>query len=47
MFFDASFHCTYTNIGTNDGTMLDIFACAKQLHCRIRNCRAVIDGVEK
>ena len=19
-FFDASFHCTYTNIGTNDGT---------------------------
>jgi hypothetical protein len=45
-FFDASFHCTYTNIGTNDGTMIHIFACAKQLHCRVCNCRAVIDGVE-
>jgi hypothetical protein len=44
-FFDASFHCTYTNIGTNDGTMINIFACAKQLHCRICNCRAVIDKV--
>jgi hypothetical protein len=46
MFFDASFHCTYTNIGTNDDTMIDIFACAKQLHCRVRNCSAIIDGVE-
>jgi hypothetical protein len=45
-FFDTSFHCTYTNIGTNDGTMINIFACAKQLHCRVRNCRTVIDGVE-
>jgi hypothetical protein len=26
--------------------MIDIFACAKQLHCRVRNCCAVIDGVE-
>jgi hypothetical protein len=26
--------------------MIDIFACAKQLHCRVRNCRAVIDGGE-
>jgi hypothetical protein len=45
-FFDASFHCTYTIIGTNDGTMIHIFACAKRLHCRIRNCCAVKDGVE-
>ncbi len=45
-FFDASFHCTYTNIGPNDGTMIDIFACAKQLHCHVHNCRAVIDGVK-
>ena len=33
-------------MGTNDGTMINIFACAKQLHCRVRNCRTVIDGVE-
>ncbi len=26
--------------------MINIFACVKQLHCRVRNCRAVIDGVE-
>jgi hypothetical protein len=38
-FFNASFNCTYTNIGTNDGTMIDIIAC-------VRNCRAVTDGVE-
>jgi len=26
--------------------MIDIFACSKQLHCRVRNCRVVLDGVE-
>jgi hypothetical protein len=26
--------------------MIGIFACGKQLHCRVCNCRAVIDGVE-
>ncbi len=26
--------------------MIDIFACVKQLHCRVCNCRAVVDGVE-
>jgi hypothetical protein len=25
--------------------MINIFACAKQLHCRIHNCQAVTDGV--
>jgi hypothetical protein len=26
--------------------MIDIFACSKQLHCRVRHCRAVFDGIE-
>jgi hypothetical protein len=46
MFVDASFLCTYTNIGTNDGIVIDIFACAKQLHCHVCNCHTIIDGVE-
>jgi hypothetical protein len=45
-FFDAPFPCTYANIGTKDGTIIDIFACAKRLHCCICNCPAVTDGVE-
>ena len=26
--------------------MIDIFACAKSLHCRIRNCHVIAEGVE-
>jgi hypothetical protein len=44
-FFDAPTHTTFTNAKDGDQTMIDIFACAKQLHCRICNCRTVDDGV--
>ncbi len=46
IFFDASYHCTFTNIRNGDGTMIDIFTCAKQLHCCVHNCQAVTDEVE-
>jgi hypothetical protein len=45
-FFDAPTHTTFTNIKDGDWTMIYIFAFAKQLHCRICNCRRVADGVE-
>jgi len=32
-FFDAPNHTTFTNIKDDDKTMIDIFACAKSLHC--------------
>ncbi len=44
-FFDAPTHTTFTNAKDGDQTMINIFACAKQLHCRIRNCHTVDDGV--
>ena len=45
-FFDASNHTTFTNVNDGDKTMIDIFACAKSLHCRVRNCRTIAEGVE-
>jgi hypothetical protein len=39
-------HITFTNAKDGDQTMIDIFACAKQLHCRIRNCHTVDNGVD-
>ena len=45
-FFDAPNHTTFTNIKDDDKTMIDIFACAKSLHCRVRNCRTIAEGVE-
>jgi hypothetical protein len=45
-FFDAPNHTTFTNVKDGDKTMIDIFACAKSLHCRVRNCRAIAEGVE-
>ena len=45
-FFDAPTHTTFTNIKDNDRTMIDIFACGKQLHCRVHNCRVVPNGIE-
>ncbi len=26
--------------------MIDIFACAKSLHCQVRNCRTIAEGVD-
>jgi hypothetical protein len=45
-FFDALNHTTFTNVKDGDQTMIDIFACAKNLHCQICNCRTVAEGVE-
>jgi hypothetical protein len=45
-FFDAPNHTTFTNVKDSDKTMIDIFACAKSLHCRVRNCRTIAEGVE-
>jgi hypothetical protein len=45
-FFDAPNHTTFTNIKDDDKTMIDIFACAKSLHCQVRNCQMIAEGVE-
>ena len=45
-FFDAPNHTTFTNVKDGDKTMIDIFACTKSLHCRVRNCRVIAEGVE-
>ena len=45
-FFDAPNHTTFTNVKDSDKTMIDIFACAKSLHCQVRNCRTIAEGVE-
>ena len=45
-FFDAPNHTTFTNIKDGVQTMIDIFACPKNLHCQIRNCPAVAEGIE-
>jgi hypothetical protein len=45
-FFDAPNHTIFTNIKDGDQTMIDLFACAKSLHCRIPNCRVVAEGIE-
>ena len=45
-FFDAPNHTTFANIKDGDKTMIDIFACAKNLHCRVRNCRTIAYGIE-
>ena len=45
-FFDAPNHTTFTNIKDNDQTMIDVFACAKNLHCRVRNCCTTTQGIE-
>ncbi len=45
-FFGAPNHSTFTNVKDGDQTMIDIFACVKILHCQIRNCHTVAEGVE-
>jgi hypothetical protein len=45
-FFDAPQHATFTTVNDGNQTMIDIFACAKSLHCRVRHCRTVTDGME-
>ena len=45
-FIDAPKHTTFTNMKDSDQTMIDIFACAKTLHCRVRHCRVVAGGIE-
>ena len=42
----APTYCTYTNIKDGDQTMINIYACAKSLHCCIRICRVAIDGIK-
>ncbi len=37
---------TFTTVNDGDQTMIDNFACAKSLHCRVRHCPEVTDGVE-
>ena len=44
--FDAPNHTTFTNVKDGDKTMIDIFDCAKSLHCQVRNCWATAEGVE-
>ncbi len=45
-FFAAWSHYTFSNINDGDQTMIDIFVCSQQLHCRVNNCRITPDGVE-
>ena len=45
-FFEANNHTTFTNIKDGAESMIDIFACAKTLHCRVRHCRTIEYGIE-
>ena len=45
-FFTSPTYTTFTNIKDNESSMIDIFACSKNLHCRICHCQAVFNGVE-
>jgi len=45
-FFDAPKHMTFTNVKDGDQTMINIFACTKNLHCRVSNCHTIADGIK-
>ena len=45
-FFAAPSHYTFKNINDGEQSMIDIFACSHQLHCKIKNCCITLDGIE-